>query len=84
MLEHSTTNCLAFKNTKQGAFKEGCLRLGKKGNEMQVDANPFSLDEISMVSASSMPLRFRQKDEGQPRQQWRLKKELGDKVRKEP
>lgn len=51
---------------------------------MQVDANPFSLDEISMVSASSMPLRFRQKDEGQPRQQWRLKKELGDKVRKEP
>ncbi|KAG4963610.1 hypothetical protein JHK84_040693 [Glycine max] len=31
---HSTTNCLVFRNTIQRALKEGKLRLIEKGNEM--------------------------------------------------
>ncbi|KAG4949558.1 hypothetical protein JHK86_042797 [Glycine max] len=38
---HSTVNCLVFKNTIQQALKQGGLSLVEKGNKMQVDTNPF-------------------------------------------
>lgn len=56
---HSTTNCLVFRNTIQRALKEGKLRLIEKGNEMQVDVNPFTSTDISMVSATRFPSKSR-------------------------